>query len=467
MTPDPHKPLRDDVRLLGELLGDTLKADAGEDVLRTVERVRGLAEVGARRQRPRRSPRSPTCSRACRSTRRCRSRARSRSFCIWPTSPSSIIVSAGAAPTSAIPPRRRSEDRARTASRVCSAAGITPDRLHEAVCALQIELVLTAHPTEVARRRIVQKHNRIARALAARDRPDLTTHRARRAGRVAPPRDRKRLGDERGARAASVADRRGAQRSHRLRAEPVGRGASLRTGAGPRAAREHRAADCRSTRRRFASARGSAAIATAIRMSRHTSRAARAGCRGGPRPICISTRSTRSATSSRSMTPRRNSSSAQAVRASRTASCCAMVRGRMRATRDWIETTLQGDEDVPVAPDVYLDSADLMADLRLCHRSLEATGHALIAAGRLTDLLRRVSVFDVTLARIDIRQDSARHTEALSAITVGAGSRLLWRMGRADAARVPASRARGATAAHSARIWTRRRRFATCSTPSR
>ena len=54
------------------------------------------------------------------------------------------------------------------------AAGITADRLHEAVCALQIELVLTAHPTEVARRRLVQKHNRIAAALATRDRPDLT-----------------------------------------------------------------------------------------------------------------------------------------------------------------------------------------------------------------------------------------------------------------------------------------------------
>src|SRR4029453_11570479 len=54
------------------------------------------------------------------------------------------------------------------------AAGISPERLYEAVCALQIELVLTPHPTEVARRRIVQKHNRIARALATRDRPDLT-----------------------------------------------------------------------------------------------------------------------------------------------------------------------------------------------------------------------------------------------------------------------------------------------------
>ena len=41
-------------------------------------------------------------------------------------------------------------------------------------CALQIELVLTAHPTEVARRTLVQKYNRTARALARRDRPDLT-----------------------------------------------------------------------------------------------------------------------------------------------------------------------------------------------------------------------------------------------------------------------------------------------------
>jgi phosphoenolpyruvate carboxylase len=39
---------------------------------------------------------------------------------------------------------------------------------------LQIELVLTAHPTETARRTLVQKYNRIAAALAAQDRLDLT-----------------------------------------------------------------------------------------------------------------------------------------------------------------------------------------------------------------------------------------------------------------------------------------------------
>ena len=98
-----------------------------------------------------------------------------------------------------------------------------------------------------------------------------------------------------------------------------------------------------------------------------------------------------------------------------------LVRARMRATRDWIESTLQADEDSRRRPDIYIDPDDLMADLRLCHRSLEETGHALIAAGRLTDILRRVSVFGVTLAHLDIRQDAARHTDALTAITTALG----------------------------------------------
>ena len=44
MDADPHKPLREDVRLLGELLGETLKEHAGERVFRTVERVRAPGE---------------------------------------------------------------------------------------------------------------------------------------------------------------------------------------------------------------------------------------------------------------------------------------------------------------------------------------------------------------------------------------------------------------------------------------
>src|SRR4029079_5030611 len=41
---DPHAPLRDDVRMLGELLGDTLRLREGQALFDTVERVRALSK---------------------------------------------------------------------------------------------------------------------------------------------------------------------------------------------------------------------------------------------------------------------------------------------------------------------------------------------------------------------------------------------------------------------------------------
>ena len=42
---DPHAPLRRDVRLLGDVLGETVRSHAGEGVFEAVERVRSLAKA--------------------------------------------------------------------------------------------------------------------------------------------------------------------------------------------------------------------------------------------------------------------------------------------------------------------------------------------------------------------------------------------------------------------------------------
>src|SRR6185436_4096971 len=52
-------------------------------------------------------------------------------------------------------------------------AGVSAERLHAVVSTMEVELVLTAHPTQAMRRTLLQKHRRIAAALASRDRADL------------------------------------------------------------------------------------------------------------------------------------------------------------------------------------------------------------------------------------------------------------------------------------------------------
>ena len=53
------------------------------------------------------------------------------------------------------------------------AQGISADELHTTLSEMQVELVLTAHPTQMMRRTLLQKHRRIAAALARRDSADL------------------------------------------------------------------------------------------------------------------------------------------------------------------------------------------------------------------------------------------------------------------------------------------------------
>nr|GLL43467.1 phosphoenolpyruvate carboxylase 4-like [Ipomoea trifida] len=52
-------------------------------------------------------------------------------------------------------------------------SGISPDELYDTVCKQEVEIVLTAHPTQINRRTLQYKHIRIAHLLEYNDRPDL------------------------------------------------------------------------------------------------------------------------------------------------------------------------------------------------------------------------------------------------------------------------------------------------------
>jgi len=102
-------------------------------------------------------------------------------------------------------------------------------------------------------------------------------------------------------------------------------------------------------------------------------------------------------------------------------------------TKTWAQQKLDNikannvsDDSIP--SDIYLSKQDFMDDLMLMHRSLSSTGNEITANGRLTDIIRNVSAFGLTLVPLDVRQESDRHMEVLDSITrfLGLGSYEQW-----------------------------------------
>lgn len=104
------------------------------------------------------------------------------------------------------------------------------------------------------------------------------------------------------------------------------------------------------------------------------------------------------------------------------------LRGLLRNTLRYLEARL-ADAPSPCAPeDCLQDETQLREPLRLCYDSLVACGMSGIADSRLLDVMRRVQCFGAHLVRLDIRQDSDRHSAALDEITafLGLGSYCDW-----------------------------------------
>lgn len=91
------------------------------------------------------------------------------------------------------------------------------------------------------------------------------------------------------------------------------------------------------------------------------------------------------------------------------------TRQRLAATRKHMERLLEGEPcDAGFVP---ISTAELQHDLGLVDRSLRACNMAAIANGELKNTLWRLASFGATLLPLDIRQESTRHTQALTAIT--------------------------------------------------
>lgn len=103
------------------------------------------------------------------------------------------------------------------------------------------------------------------------------------------------------------------------------------------------------------------------------------------------------------------------------------LRAQLLATQAYLERRLKGER--PSRPANLLISNDqLWEPLYACYQSLQACGMGIIANGQLLDTLRRVKCFGVPLVRIDLRQESTRHTDAIAEITryLGLGDYASW-----------------------------------------
>ena len=415
MTADPHQPLRDDVRLLGALLGDTLKMLEGDALFASVEEVRALSK------RARHGDRDAFAAleKTLRAVRVEGAVPVARAFAHFLTLANiaeqhhRIRRRREYLRDSAAPPQRASF--ADTFRRLL-AQGIAPERLCSAVSGLEIELVLTAHPTEVVRRTLRRRHRRIAELLADRDREDLTV----------PERDE--LGDalRREIAAAWLTDE--VRRARPTPLDEVKAGlvvfeqtlwdavpAYLRSL--DRALHEvcGRTLPPQAAPIRFGSWIGGDRDGNPNVTPEVTERA------------CLLARWMAADLYAREIGLLRAELSLRAGSAElaeRTGGAYEPYRvllgemvTRLRATRSSIERRLAGEEEE--SPDdaaPYRDEEEFREPLELCRRSLEETGAGVLAGGRLLDIRRRLACFGLTLVRLDLRQDAARLSALLDAL---------------------------------------------------
>jgi phosphoenolpyruvate carboxylase len=179
-----HEALRADVRLLGNLLGETIKTQHGDQLFNLVEEVRGVAK----KARLGDSDQTQVLINILSGLKPVDLLNLARAFTLFlnlaniaeqhhqirqrRTLAARKYTFAGESGNESVSDHPGGFLESTLVNLIDS--GIKPDTLFKQVCNLNIELILTAHPTEILRRSVSSKFQRIARLLAQQDHHDLS-----------------------------------------------------------------------------------------------------------------------------------------------------------------------------------------------------------------------------------------------------------------------------------------------------
>jgi len=179
VTPEKDFPLRDDIRLLGRLLGDTIREQEGEAVFEIVERIR---QTSIRFHRDEDEAARKELETILNSLSRGRTNQIIRAYSYFShlanlaedqhhVRRSRAHAMAGAHAMAAPEPREGTLARALKLARE---AGVSQEALQAFFASAHVSPVLTAHPTEVRRKSTIDREMEISQILAQRDRYALT-----------------------------------------------------------------------------------------------------------------------------------------------------------------------------------------------------------------------------------------------------------------------------------------------------
>lgn len=405
--------LREDVHLLGELLGNTIREQYGDDFLAKIEQIRKGAKAD-RRGAVSDKTAGDELSSSLNQLQEDELLPVARAF-------NQFLNLANIAEQYQLIHRRDESQPAPFEARVLpellarlQREGHSNESLARQLGRLEIELVLTAHPTEVARRTLIQKYDAIAAQLALQDHRDLTT--------AEREQIRERL-------QRLIAEAWHTEEIRRTRPTPVD---EAKWGF---AVIEHSLWHAIPNYLRKADHALHAATGLHLPLEAAPIRFASwmGGDRdGNPNVTAPVTREVlllarwmaadlylrdidqlASELSMQHASPALQAKVGDSVEPYR--ALLKQLRDRLRATRSWAQASLT--VATPASADVLQHNRDLLEPLELCYQSLHECGMGVIADGPLLDCLRRAVTFGLFLVRLDVRQDSSRHTAAMTEIT--------------------------------------------------